>query len=276
MARPPPHGLLAAMAGAELSAHPAHPEGPAPATAARAPRTSTQGGRYRRWHLETRAEAEEEGWLLTYLDVITLMLVMMVVMLSLAGPPGAVVAPAAAEPATAPAAEPPPAQVASAPSIVPPLPLPVPAIDTRDAFKPSPLDSLGQGIEVLRSPEGVRFRIQSELMFGAGAAELGPQGMAALDRLVPVLQAEPGLRLVIEGHTDNSPVRGGRFPSNWELSASRAGAVARYLVGRGVAPQHLQATGFADTRPIAAQENPVDRGLNRRVELIMETSAPAR
>jgi chemotaxis protein MotB len=270
------------MAGAELGAHPAHPEGPVPVVAPRPPRTSTQGGRYRRWHLETRAEAEEEGWLLTYLDVITLMLVMMVVMLSQAGPPGAGAAPAAADPATAQAADPPPAptpapaQIASAPSIVPPLPLPVPAVDPRDAFKPSPLDALGQDIEVLRSPEGVRFRIQSELMFGAGAAELGPQGMATLDRLVPVLQAEPGLRLVIEGHTDNSPVRGGRFPSNWELSASRAGAVARYLVGRGVAPQHLQATGYADTRPIAAQENPVDRGLNRRVELIMETSAPVR
>lgn len=258
------------MGDAELGAHPAHPEGPVPVAAPRPPRTSTQGGRYRRWHLETRAETEEEGWLLTYLDVITLMLVMMVVMLSQAGPPGAGTAPAAADPATA------PAQIASAPSIVPPLPLPVPAVDPRDAFKPSPLDALGQDIEVLRSPEGVRFRIQSELMFGAGAAELGPQGMATLDRLVPVLQAEPGLRLVIEGHTDNSPVRGGRFPSNWELSASRAGAVARYLVGRGVAPQHLQATGYADTRPIAAQENPVDRGLNRRVELIMETSAPVR
>lgn len=265
------------MPPAELSTHPV-PGSLPPAAPARPARTSTQGGRYRRWHLETRPEAEEEGWLLTYLDVITLILVMMVVMLSLAGPPGASEANAAADPATAPAAEPPPApaQVASAPSIVPPLPLPVPAVDPREAFKPSPMDALGQDIEVLRSPDGVRFRIQSELMFGAGTAELGPQGMAALDRLVPVLQAEPGLRLVIEGHTDNSPVRGGRFPSNWELSASRAGAVARYLVGRGVAPQHLQATGYADTRPIAAQENPVDRGLNRRVELIMETSGPAR
>ena len=58
------------------------------------PRVSTQGGRFRRWHLEARPDTEEEGWLLTYLDVITLILVMMVVMLAVAGPPGAANKPA--------------------------------------------------------------------------------------------------------------------------------------------------------------------------------------
>jgi chemotaxis protein MotB len=68
------------------------------------------------------------------------------------------------------------------------------------------------------------------------------------------------------------PIQTERFPSNWELSTGRAASVARYLIERGVAPQRVQATGFADTRPLAARDNPVDRIFNRRVELTMERS----
>jgi len=257
--------------------------GPAPPPTATQPatgRVSTQGGRYRRWHLESRPEAEEEGWLLTYLDVITLILVMMVVMLAFAGPPGAgrsqegaqVASGQADAGATAPS---PTAQ----PSIVPPVPLPVAAAEPVNAADTEdPLAKLqqrvGDDIQVLRGDGLLRFRMSSELMFGSGDASLSVEGRAALDRLVPELAAEPGVRLLIEGHTDSMPIRSDRYPSNWELSTARAGAVARHLIERGVAPQRLQASGFADTRPLAARDNPVDRGFNRRVELVMELPAP--
>lgn len=257
----------------------AGPTPPPPATQPATGRVSTQGGRYRRWHLESRTEAEEEGWLLTYLDVITLILVMMVVMLAFAGPPGAGRSPEGAPAASGQAdagTEPSPAAQSS---IVPPVPLPVPvaepvnAADTKD-----PLAKLqqrvGDDIQVLRGDGLLRFRMSSELMFGSGDASLSAEGRAALDRLVPELAAEPGVRLLIEGHTDSVPIRSDRFPSNWELSTARAGAVARHLIERGVAPQRLQASGFADTRPLAARDNPVDRGFNRRVELVMELPAP--
>lgn len=264
-------------ADATPAAPPAAPPQPLPPPNAR---VSTQGGRYRRWHLDSRPEADEEGWLLTYLDVITLILVMMVVMLAFAGPPGsgssAEGAQAASGQADAGTAPSPAAQA----SIVPPVPLPVPVAEpVNAAATEDPLAQLqqrvGDDIQVLRSDGLVRFRMSSELMFGSGDASLSAQGRAALDRLVPELAAEPGVRLIIEGHTDSMPIQSERFPSNWELSSGRAGAVARHLIERGVAPQRLQASGFADTRPLAARDNPVDRGLNRRVELVMEMPAPA-
>lgn len=264
-------------ADATPAAPPAAPPQPLPPPNAR---VSTQGGRYRRWHLDSRPEADEEGWLLTYLDVITLILVMMVVMLAFAGPPGsgssAEGAQAASGQADAGTAPSPAAQA----SIVPPVPLPVPVAEpVNAAATEDPLAQLqqrvGDDIQVLRSDGLVRFRMSSELMFGSGDASLSAQGRAALDRLVPELAAEPGVRLIIEGHTDSVPIQSERFPSNWELSSGRAGAVARHLIERGVAPQRLQASGFADTRPLAARDNPVDRGLNRRVELVMEMPAPA-
>lgn len=257
---------------------------PVPAPA-RTPRVSTSVGRYRRWHVDTRAEPEEEGWLITYLDVITLILVLMVVMLAMSGPKeskkptdtASVQATAAPEtPTTAPA----PA-VASIVPPVPPVPLPVtvpvpppdapgpPAPKTLNGF---PLDQLGNDIVVTMEDDAVRFRISSEILFDSGAAALTGAGYPVLDRLIPLLNADPDLRLVVEGHTDSMPISSERFPSNWELSTGRAASVARYLIERGVAPQRVQASGFADTRPLAARDNPVDRVHNRRVELTMERS----
>jgi chemotaxis protein MotB len=147
-------------------------------------------------------EAQEESWLMTYLDVITLLLVMMVVMLSLAGPPNGET--------TAEAESPPPDPVAAAqkptqvsPDIVPPVPLPVAVPAATDPLAGLPLEQLGKDIEVVKSDTGVRFRISSEILFSSGAASLAQGGLAVLDTLLPVLNAQPELRLVVEGHTDD-------------------------------------------------------------------------
>ncbi|MEZ5700746.1 MAG: OmpA family protein [Burkholderiaceae bacterium] len=65
-----------------------------------------------------------------------------------------------------------------------------------------------------------------------------------------------------------------RYPSNWELSTGRAASVARYLIEHGVAPQRVQASGYADTRPLGSKDNLADRAANRRVELILEKVKP--
>lgn len=257
------------------------PHAPAPQRQVRA---STATGRYRRWHVETRADTEEEGWLLTYLDVITLILVLMVVMLAFAGPgkgkdgqskQEAQTASAATAAGPVPGA--PPAAVPTG-SIVPPPPNATPA--QPEPPKPTPktlngfdLDQLGSDIEVLMNDDAVRFRISTELLFESGNANFAAAAQPALDKLIPLLNADPNLRLVIEGHTDSMPIHTERFPSNWELSTGRAAAVARYLIERGVAPQRVQASGFADTRPLGSRDNPVDRVHNRRVELTMERPA---
>ncbi|MFP5467475.1 MAG: OmpA family protein [Gammaproteobacteria bacterium] len=250
------------------------------------PPARTASSRYSRWHVDTRREAEEEGWLLTYLDIITLILVMVVVMLAFAGPPGgsptmsaeatpeqAPNPPAASDltgaesgPPVAPATEPPP----ESGTIVPPLPLPIPNTEPPRHPISAGMARLSQDVEVIPQEDAVRFRMDSELMFASGDAALSAAGKAMLDQLVPVINEQPDYRLIVEGHTDSVPIRTERFPSNWELSTARAASVVRHLSERGVAPQRLQATGYADMRPLGAKLNPVDQIRNRRVELVME------
>ena len=252
---------------------------PAPA---RAQRVSTAVGRYRRWHVDTRAEPEEEGWLITYLDVITLILVLMVVMLAFAGPgkgkDGSRPEDAGSATAQAPPSGPVPGALNPGGSIVPPAVTPPPTTEpsaepaqpTPKTLNGFPLEQLGADIEVLMNEDAVRFRISSEILFESGAAQFAVAGQPVLDKLIPLLNADPNLRLVVEGHTDSMPIQTERFPSNWELSTGRAAAVARYLIEHGIAPQRVQASGFADTRPLGSRDNPVDRIHNRRVELTME------
>ena len=71
----------------------------------------------------------------------------------------------------------------------------------------------------------------------------------------------------VEGHTDNVPVQGGQFASNWDLASARANAVARYLLEHGFEPSRLQSVSYADTRPVAGNDSEAGRAANRRVEL---------
>ena len=77
--------------------------------------------------------------------------------------------------------------------------------------------------------------------------------------------------MAVAGHTDNLPINTARFPSNWELSAARAGSVIRYLIESGVDPARLRAEGYADTRPLTANDSDKSRAQNRRVELTLES-----
>lgn len=259
-------------------------------------RARAAGRRYDRWHLESAAPVEEEGWLLTYLDVITLMLVMMVVMLSVAGPPGTTGGKGVPN-ATTPPPDPLATTMAASvqkPSLLPPMPVTTsspqrPDVDGSDATTPDgpqapakdtwaglKLEQIGQDIDVTPGQDSVRFRISNELLFGSGDANLINGGHAVLDKLLPSLLADPDLQLVVEGHTDTVPIQTARYPSNWELSTGRAASVARYLIERGVAPQRVQASGYADTRPLGSKDNPVDRTVNRRVEIVLEKSKAGR
>lgn len=227
------------------------PNGPFSASA---PRRALKRGRFERWHLEPAIVADEEGWLLTYQDVITLLLVMMVVMLSFAGP-GKHGAPASAATEAAPLA------------VAKPEPEPEP-----DPLAGLPLDSLGKNIEVVVNKGTVSFRISSEVLFNSGEANLSAPGLAVMGRLVPVLGRGAGYRVVVEGHTDNVPIQTERFPSNWELSTGRAASVVRYLQSQGIEPARMRATGYADTRPIASNGTPQGRATNRHVEVTLEAS----
>ena len=82
-------------------------------------------------------------------------------------------------------------------------------------------------------------------------------------------------RISVEGHTDDVPVQGGVFDSNWDLAAARANAVTRYLLAQGFAPARLQSVSYADTRPVSDNATAEGRAANRRVELQIEFTGDA-
>ena len=238
-----------------------------PAAAVKATPVSTRG-RFGRWHLKAAGEGEEESWLLTYLDVMTLLLVMMVVMLAFAKP-------ASEDAGQGDGSGGPAAPRAQAPLNLRPQLNQLVAPREKDPLAGLPLDQLGEGVEVLVNDGVVSFRISSEMLFPSGQADLIGPGAQMLATLVPVLNAMPNQRIVVEGHTDDVPIRNERYPSNWELSSGRAGSVVRQLIALGVAPQRIRATGFADTRPLQPNDSEAHRAANRRVELVLETVTPA-
>ncbi|MBX7273764.1 OmpA/MotB family protein [Stutzerimonas chloritidismutans] len=236
---------------------------------------ASQGSRFSRWHIEPQREEEQEAWLITYLDMLTLLLVMLVIMLALAGKgEGQQSEPAMIEATQQAAGDQLVALQPSASPIPSIVPLPAPAADTQqdDTSEAKPDLALGDDIEVIVNDGSISFRISSEILFGSGRAELEDAGLDVIDRLVPTLAAG-GHRIIVEGHTDNLPIQTERFPSNWELSASRASSVVRYLQLAGIESTRLSATGYADTRPLADNGDEQGRASNRRVELIMQTEA---
>ncbi len=220
---------------------------------------------------------EEDGWLTTYLDTITLLLVMFVVMLALSGGPSD----NPGEQRTQTSNREPDSSRAGllsqerGPAAIP-MGQPEPGLQTRQP-QPSPavddslLNGLGDDIEVIREAGRIRFRISSEILFPSGGAGLQDSGYLALDPLIPVLMAND-LHITVAGHTDDVPISNSIYPSNWELSSARAGSVIRYLVETGIRAQRLTAVGYAATRPLQSNTSASGRAANRRVEISLGSS----
>ncbi len=121
--------------------------------------------------------------------------------------------------------------------------------------------SIEQGRIVINLPNNVLFK--------SGSAHLNPDGKEALTQIAAVLSQFSDRRFQIEGHTDNLPIKSARFPSNWELSTSRALTVVHLLTDMGVAPENISAAGFGEFHPRADNETEEGRKLNRRIEIIM-------
>jgi len=181
----------------------------------------------------------------------------------------AVIEPAAIEPAVIEPAPVNPAPANPAPAN-PASAEPKPLNSKQDMLAGLPVGELGDDIDVIVNERSVSFRINSEILFGSGEADLSVPGLAVLKRLIPVFNSVDHT-ITVEGHTDSVPMlRNRRYPSNWELSGARAGSVVRYLEANGVASNRLRAVGNADTRPLSDNSTPEGRASNRRVELIME------
>ncbi len=121
---------------------------------------------------------------------------------------------------------------------------------------------------------GDRFVFQSEVFFDPGSAELKEGATPELDKLATALTELIGKIpkdipwvLRVDGHTDVRPIANARFPSNWELSASRAISVVKYLISRGIPADRVVAAGFGEFQPIDPASNDEAYRRNRRIEL---------
>jgi len=130
-------------------------------------------------------------------------------------------------------------------------------------------DGLGGTVKFRLEARGLVVTIVSDkVLFEPGQADLRPEGREVVDKLAAAIGRLPN-QLAVEGHTDNVPITG-RYPSNWELSTARATSVLRELIERhGIAPPRLSAAGYADERPVATNDTPEGRSANRRVELVV-------
>ena len=121
---------------------------------------------------------------------------------------------------------------------------------------------------------GDRFVLQSEVLFQAGRAELRPEAAGELDRIAAVIldvakDIPPDIPWIlrVDGHTDARPIQSSAFPSNWALSSARAISVVQYLIGKGLPPQRLGATGFGEFQPLDLATTDEAYNRNRRIEL---------
>lgn len=126
------------------------------------------------------------------------------------------------------------------------------------------------GVGVSFTAQRVAILLKESILFESGNAELSDAAFPLLDKVAVVIRqfSDP---VVVEGHTDNVPIHTERFPSNWELSTARAVSVVEYFVAQAaIAPQRLAAAGYGASRPLVANDTPEDRAKNRRVEIVLE------
>ncbi len=260
--------------------------------------------------MSTRRLVEEDqdpGWMMTYADLMTLLLVFFVLLFSIStvkkeqfastirsfqlaiGESGGSLIPLPEE-LRAPAQtlpdvmSQPDSAVGSQPEAIIPQPevIKVPIVPEVD--KDAPLKPVAQSLKDVFSAMGVKdavevgapkngkinIRVKGEVLFQSGDASFDRNMMPVLDGILETLESNADLVIDIQGHTDNVPIETTAFPSNWELSAVRATTVLRYLVRGGINPERLTATGYGDALPIASNNTLEGRAENRRIEFVLE------
>lgn len=125
------------------------------------------------------------------------------------------------------------------------------------------------GIQIRSDEHTITISLSDNLLFDSGSAELKPGSQDVLREVAAVLRDLPN-EIRVEGHTDNVPVNNPEYPTNWELSAARATVVARFLIEQGGIPANrIHIAGYADTEPIAPNDTPEGRALNRRADIVI-------
>ena len=270
-------------------------------------RRSQRGGRSRGRHGGGEVESEER-WLLTYADMITLLMALFMVLFSITSvnkskleilsktlqeafsgkvlPGGESIRDTGANP-----------KADQPPTPEPPIPAITALVGTQSndqnaqakaqalakAKEQEDFRRLKRQIDSYASAKGLQNQVQTviaqrglvirlltdKVLFDSGAAELKPEATPVLTKVAEILSKEGVHQVMVEGHTDNVPIRGSVFPTNWELSTARASRVVRFLIAGGVAQRRLSASGYAFLHPIDTNGTAAGRSRNRRVEIVL-------
>lgn len=124
----------------------------------------------------------------------------------------------------------------------------------QDSFEALPLDE-----------QTLRVRFKEHIAFESGNVNLSPSSLPLVDKLAKIFRKPDIVEITIEGHTDDTPMRGSNYPSNWELSAARAMTLFHALARRGVPPGLMIAAGMGDKHPIKGHPE-----LSRRVDITLK------
>lgn len=205
-------------------------------------------------------DAEQEAWLITYADAITLITLFFLLLLSMANFDVNKYEQAAA------------GITRDIAGKVYEAPVTLLKADIQDIVYEAQAD---QAVTVESTGRGLSIELSSSAFFKSGAAEFREEALPVLTKVAETLKAPRYAYYLFEvqGHTDDVPINTPRFPSNWELSTARATTVVRFLIEHGNDPEKLQASGFAETRPKAVNRDsggtpiPANQALNRRVSI---------
>ncbi len=250
------------------------------------------------------AEAEhenEERWLLTYADMITLLMALFMVLFSLANvnqakvkalskslneafsgkilPGGkAIQQTGSEEHQERPSAEPPIPAITAIVGDATKSESQQEAKKEQDEFarikremdRYSREHGLQQKVSTTITQRGLVIRLLTDkVLFDSGQAVLKAQSAPILSKTAQLLTIAGDHDVAVEGHTDNMPIHGSVYPTNWELSTARASRVVRYLIDNGAAKMRMSAAGYAALHPIADNTTEAGRSRNRRVEVVV-------
>jgi chemotaxis protein MotB len=257
------------------------------------------GGRRRRRGGHAGGHENEERWLLTYSDMITLLMALFMVLFSISSvntskytqlqkslqdafsgrilSGGKSIAESGSDAGKAPTPQ-------ATPAIAPIKP--VNGLTTRDdngakterefARIKKEIDSyakqhgLSKELQTSIARRGLVVRILTDrVVFDPGQAILKSGAGPVLTGVAHALNIDKTHPIMVEGHTDNVPISGSQFPSNWELSTARASVVVRFLLHTGIGRYRLGAAGYADLYPVASNSTAIGRSKNRRVEIVL-------
>lgn len=132
-----------------------------------------------------------------------------------------------------------------------------------------------QKVSVQKKDDWIEISLDDTVVFSSGGVEPIDEALPIIEKIARIMQNHDNAMLV-EGHTDNIPIRSSTFPSNWELSAARAASVVRYLALEGVSASRMGAMGYGEFQPVVRNDTPQGRRKNRRVVLLVSKSKDIR